>query len=83
MFHQRSDTLGFRVGELIPFEHLKAEGVRQKSRVRLLRKHIYRIARRKPGVFTTEKRIAHPASRQNLKKELARVVRPVTASRSC
>ena len=48
------------------------EGIRLKARVRMVRKHLYRISQRKPGVFTTEKSIAHPESRQALKKELSK-----------
>jgi putative hemolysin len=72
MFHQRSNTIGFRVGELIPADHLNVEGIRPKARVRMVRKHFYRISQRKAGVFTTEKSIAHPESRQSLKKELGK-----------
>jgi putative hemolysin len=71
MFMQRSNTIAFRIGELIPFAHLNVEGIRLKARVKMVRKHLYRISQRKPGVFTTEKSIAHPESRQALKKELS------------
>ncbi len=72
MFRQRSNTLGFRLGELVPAAHLKLEGIRPKARVRMVRKHFYRVAQRKAGVFASERSIAHPESRQALKKELAK-----------
>ncbi|MET0068753.1 MAG: lysophospholipid acyltransferase family protein [Candidatus Thiodiazotropha sp.] len=72
MFRQRSNTIGFRVGELVPAAHLNVEGIRPKARVRMVRKHFYRVAQRKAGVFTTERSIAHPESRQALKKELSK-----------
>ncbi len=72
MFRQRSNTIGFRIGELVPAAHLNVEGIRSKARVRMVRKHFYKVAQRKSGVFTTERSIAHPESRQALKKELAR-----------
>jgi putative hemolysin len=72
MFLQRSNTIAFRVGELIPYAHLNVEGIRLKSRVKMVRKHLYRISQRKTGVFTTEKSIAHPESRQALKRELSK-----------
>ncbi|MCU7811621.1 MAG: lysophospholipid acyltransferase family protein, partial [Candidatus Thiodiazotropha sp. (ex Notomyrtea botanica)] len=72
MFRQRSNTIGFRVGELIPASHLNIEGIRPKARVRMVRKHFYRVFQRKAGVFATEKSIAHPESRQALKKELSK-----------
>ena len=72
MFRQRSSTIGFRVGELVPASHLNVEGIRPKARMRMVRKHFYRVAQRKSGVFTTERSVAHPESRQALKKELAK-----------
>jgi putative hemolysin len=72
MFRQRSNTIGFRIGELVPAAHLNVDGIRPKARMRMVRKHFYRVARRKPGIFTTERSIAHPESRQALKKELSK-----------
>ncbi|MES9990607.1 MAG: lysophospholipid acyltransferase family protein [Candidatus Thiodiazotropha sp.] len=72
MFRQRSNTIGFRIGELVPAAHLNVKGIRPKARVRMVRKHFYRVAQRKAGVFTTERSIAHPESRQALKKELSK-----------
>ncbi|MEW8580478.1 MAG: lysophospholipid acyltransferase family protein [Candidatus Thiodiazotropha endolucinida] len=72
MSHQRSNTIGFRIGGLVPAAHLNVDGIRPKARVRMVRKHFYRVAQRKPGIFTTERSIAHPESRQALKKELSK-----------
>ncbi|MES9976351.1 GNAT family N-acyltransferase [Candidatus Thiodiazotropha sp. LNASS1] len=72
MFRQRSNTIGFRIGGLVPAAHLNVDGIRPKARVRIVRKHFYRVAQRKPGIFTTERSIAHPESRQALKKELSK-----------
>jgi putative hemolysin len=72
MFRQRSNTIGFRIGELVPATHLNVEGIRPKARIRMVRKHFYKVAQRKQGVFTTERGIAHPESRQTLKKELTK-----------
>jgi hypothetical protein len=36
----------------------------------MLRRHLYRLGKKKSGLFETEKRIAHPESRQALKQEL-------------
>ncbi|MES9843084.1 MAG: lysophospholipid acyltransferase family protein [Candidatus Sedimenticola sp. PURPLELP] len=70
MFRQRENVIGFRIGELIPARHFDQKGVRPKVQARLLRKHLYRLAGRKSGLFETEKSIAHPESRQELKREL-------------
>jgi len=70
MFHQRSNTIGFRIGELIPARHLEGVNLKPKALVKMVRKHLYRVGRNKPGLFVTEKRIAHPESRQAIKREL-------------
>lgn len=72
MFRQRSNTIGFRIGEIVPAAHFDLGGIRNKARVRMVRKHFYRVAQRKAGVFSTERSIAHPESRQTLRKELAK-----------
>ena len=71
MFRQRANTIGFRIGEMIPVKHLDIPGIKTKAQVKMMRKHLYRIGKRKPGLFETEKSIAHPESRQELKRELS------------
>lgn len=70
MFNKRSKTLPIRVGEPIAFSQLDSLPVASKVKTRLLRKHLYRIARNKSPLFKTEKTIAHPQDRQALKQEL-------------
>jgi hypothetical protein len=41
-----------------------------REKARILKKHLYRIARNKSPLFITEKTIDHPQNRSNLKKEL-------------
>ncbi len=70
IFRQRANVIGFRVGELIPTRYLEQNGLRNKTLAKMLRKHLYRLAGKKKGLFQTEKGIAHPESRQTLKQEL-------------
>lgn len=70
IFRQRANVIGFRVGELIPIRHLEQNGLRNKTLAKMLRKHLYRLAGKKEGLFQTEKSIAHPESRQAIKQEL-------------
>lgn len=70
MFRQRKSTIGFRIGEAIPIHSFGESGINHKALVKMLRKHLYRIGQRRPGIFATEKSIAHPESRQALKSEL-------------
>lgn len=70
MFRQRNNTIGFRIGEAIPVQAITESGITARAQVKMLRKHLYRIGQRRPGIFATEKSIAHPESRQALKCEL-------------
>ncbi|GAA0681891.1 lysophospholipid acyltransferase family protein [Marinobacterium maritimum] len=70
MFNKHSVTLPVRIGEPIAFSQLDALPVSNRDKARLLKKHLYRIARNKAPLFLTEKTIAHPQSRQALKQEL-------------
>ncbi len=70
MFNKHSVTLPVRVGEPIAFSQLDALPVSNRDKAKLLKKHLYRIARNKAPLFLTEKTIAHPQDRQALKQEL-------------
>lgn len=70
MFLQRSNTIRFTVGELIPQHSLNLPRLTRKTRLRLVQRHLHRIARGKKGIFETERSIAQPEPRQALKKEL-------------
>ncbi len=70
IFRQRANVIGFRVGELIPIRYLEQNGLRNKTLAKMLRKHLYRLAAKKEGLFQTETGIAHPEARQALKQEL-------------
>lgn len=70
MFNKRSVTLPVRVGEPIAFKQLDALPVSNRDKAKLLKKHLYRIARNKAPLFITEKTIAHPQDRKALKQEL-------------
>ena len=71
MFRQKSGSLEFTIGESIPFKSFASNPLDMKSKVKLFKKHLYKIAKGKKGVFSTEHCIAHPESRQSLKQELA------------
>jgi len=70
MFNQHSRTLPIRVGEPIAFSQIDSLPLPAKLKARLLRKHLYRIARNRKPLFHTEKTIDHPQDRQRLKQEL-------------
>ncbi|WP_286237375.1 GNAT family N-acyltransferase [Neptuniibacter halophilus] len=70
MFNKHSVTIPMKVGEPIPFSQIDAVPVSTTEKTKLLKKHLYRIAKDRKPLFITEKTIAHPQSRQTLKQEL-------------
>lgn len=70
MFNKRSVTIPMRVGEPIAFSQIDAVPVSTAEKAKLLKKHLYKIAKNKKPLFITEKTIAHPQDRQTLKQEL-------------
>jgi len=70
MFNKHSITIPIRVGEPIPFSQIDAVPVSTSEKAKLLKKHLYRIAKNRKPLFITEKTIAHPQNRQLLKQEL-------------
>jgi putative hemolysin len=70
MFKQRDKSLSFSIGQMIPYENLNLMGVEKRAITKLLQKHLIRIAKGKKGIFQTQKAIAHPENRQELRREL-------------
>jgi putative hemolysin len=70
MFLQKSKGVHFEVGELIPYKSICNSAFSDALLVNLLKKHLYKISKGKKGIFATQSSIAHPESRQEIKKEL-------------
>ncbi|GGO79471.1 acyltransferase [Marinobacterium nitratireducens] len=70
MFNKRSVTIPVRVGEPIPFSQIDALPLSGREKAKIIKKHLYRIARNRSPLFITEKTIDHPQDRQSLKQEL-------------
>ncbi len=75
MFQKHDQSLKMRVGEAIPFSQIDAVPVSSREKAKLLKRHLYRIAKGRKPLFITEKTIAHPQSRQILKQELRQAQR--------
>ncbi|WP_290699815.1 lysophospholipid acyltransferase family protein [Amphritea sp.] len=69
MFNKHSMNLTFKVGESIPYSQLEKLPLPGSEKCKLVRKHLYRLAKGRKPLFKTEKTIAHPQNRQALKKE--------------
>lgn len=70
MFNKHSVDIKFRVGEMIPHHALESEHLADKSLIKRLKKHLYKIGKGKNAIFITEKTIAHPEDIAQLRQEL-------------
>ncbi|KXI27490.1 GNAT family N-acyltransferase [Paraglaciecola hydrolytica] len=72
MFKQQRKHLPIRIGELIPYSSFATSNLAKKLQVSQFKKHLYKIGNNKPGIFITQKPIAMPENRQELKQALKR-----------
>lgn len=71
-FRHAENALVIRIGELIdPIVH-EDLNLPLKTKARLFRKQVYRVAKGKPSLFRTMSPVAHPESRPLLQKEIVR-----------
>ncbi len=70
MFNQKNKSLEFIIGEIVPFKSFEKNNFDIKTKVKLFKKHLYNISKGKKPVFLTQKCIAHPENRQQIKEEL-------------
>ncbi|QSX38140.1 lysophospholipid acyltransferase family protein [Shewanella sedimentimangrovi] len=70
MFRQSKRNMPIRIGELIPFDAFNTHDFDIKTKVGLLKNHLYRIGKNRPALFRTQSAIAHPESRAELQSAL-------------
>jgi putative hemolysin len=70
MFFQHARIINIRVGEIIPITSLTRQEIANRTLVKMVKRHLYRVGKDKSGIFATERAIAHPQPRQQLKAEL-------------
>ncbi|MDF1589109.1 MAG: GNAT family N-acetyltransferase [Gammaproteobacteria bacterium] len=70
IFNKNSKTITIRVGEAIPYQAIASLPLAKKQKIKLIRRHLYRIAKGKSSLFLTEQTIVHPQDRRAIKKEL-------------
>ena len=70
MFNKRSKTIAMRVGAPIAYQQIELLPLVKAEKAKLLRRHLYRLAKDKKPLFETEQTIAHPQQRKAIKKEL-------------
>jgi putative hemolysin len=69
MFKQKNKTIEITIGELIPNENIIPKGLKQDRVIELYKKQVYNLKNSK-SFFLTQKAIAHPEDRRDIKKEL-------------
>lgn len=70
MFKQAKRNMPIRIGELIPNEAVRSMDFPLKTKIKLLKNHLYRIGKDKDPLFITQSAIAHPESRRELQAAL-------------
>jgi putative hemolysin len=70
MFNKTSKNITMRVGEAIPYQQIHDLPLVKAEKAKLLRRHLYRMAKGKKPLFKTEQTIAHPQERRIIKREL-------------
>lgn len=71
ILRKRSENIRLNIGDPIPSYVIKNTLVKTRYQTKLLKRHIYRIGKKRSGIFTTEKTIIHPVDRKLLKTELS------------
>jgi len=70
MLKAQKTRLKVTVGELVSERVLARSDLSLNQQTKMFRKHLYRIAHGKPGIYATEKCVARPENRQLIRQEL-------------
>ncbi|MCT8986776.1 lysophospholipid acyltransferase family protein [Shewanella phaeophyticola] len=70
MFKQVNQVMPIRIGQLIAKEVVNTQDFPLKTKVKLLKNHLYRIGKNRSPLFTTQNAIAHPEKRSELQSAL-------------
>jgi putative hemolysin len=70
MFKKKNKNMDITIGEVILPDAFMQLSINLVEQVKLFKKHVYNIAKNKPGVFPTQKPVAMPEERRELLKAL-------------
>ena len=70
MFKAHGKRIEFIIGNTIPYESYRMPGISGKETVKLLRKHFYRLSKRKKNIFRVENGISMAEKSSEIKNEL-------------
>ena len=68
MFNQQRKQISIKIGSIIPYDSYHRVQIRNKEKIELFKRHLYRIGAGKSELLTTEKAIARPERKTDLKK---------------
>lgn len=68
MFHQRRKQISMTIGSIIPYQSYRSLPIHDHEKIELIKNHLYRIGAGRPGLIATEKAIARPERKADLKK---------------
>lgn len=69
IFKKKNSEIEFKIGEIIPIKSLEDKKINTKTKVKLLKKHLYILPKNKK-IFKTQSPISHPENKKNIKTEL-------------
>ena len=72
MFAARNSVVEFTIGEMVGIDTVNDMHLSYKRHAKLMRKHLYRIAKGRRPIYQTQQCIAHPEPRHLIKEELKR-----------
>lgn len=70
MFYQREKQIHMNIGSIIPYEAYRNLPIQRKEKIKLFKKHVYRIGAGKSPLLSTETSIARPERKSDLKKAM-------------
>lgn len=70
MYLQKNKSLNFIVGDIIGIDTFAKLRLARDLKVKLLRKHLYRVAKNKKPIFETQKSVAHAQDSKLIRDEL-------------
>ena len=70
LFNKRNKIINIKIGDPIPSQAFTNNFINNNYQTKLLKKHVYLIAKNKSGIYKTEKNIIHPIDRKAIKSEL-------------
>ncbi len=70
LFNKRNKVINLKIGDPIPAKAFTSNFINPKMQTKLLKKHVYKLARREQGIYSTEKNIIHPVDVKCIFKEI-------------